>query len=386
MVFQTLHYAVPIFWLYALLFADSGLDVGRISVLFALWSAAGIVLEIPSGALADRWSRRGSLVASGPVIAAGFAVWTVWPTFTGFAVGFLLWAAGGALVSGSLEALVYDGLLVAGAEDTYARVNGRLNAVAQLAQIPSGLAATALFELGGYALAGWVSVGVCLASSIPALALRDVRPEDTDAADGDEPGWFREMSDGVVQAVRTPGLRMAVLAVAVLGGVDASEEYFPLVAEAAGIPTGVVPLALLAVPVVGALGSWGGGRLARRRWPPALLLVIAAAGLASTLVGDGASLVGMAVFWGTYQAVRVCTETRLQDRIHGNGRATVTSVASFGTELSGIALFGAWALGGAGLVAALTAACVPLLLAVRPNRDLLRIRNTDASDYDAPDG
>ncbi|MDQ4116644.1 MAG: MFS transporter [Actinomycetota bacterium] len=380
MVWQALHYAVPVFWLYALLFADSGLDVGEISVLFALWSAAGIVLEVPSGALADRWSRRGALAASGPVIGAGFAAWTVWPTFTGFAAGFLLWAAGGALASGSLEALVYDGLLVAGEADAYARVNGRLEATAQLAQIPSGLAASALFELGGYALAGWVSVGICLASSIPALALRDVRPDDAELTDGDQPGWFREMSDGVTAAVRTPGLRVAVAAVAVLGGVDASEEYFPLVAEDAGIPTAAVPLALLAVPLVGALGSWGGGRLARRRWSPAVLLVLAAAGLASTVAGNVAGLAGMAVFWGAYQSVRVCVETRLQDRIRGRARATATSVASFGAELCGIALFGAWALGGAGLVAALTAACVPLLLAIRPNglnERAGRLRNTD---------
>lgn len=360
---------MPIFWLYALLFDDSGLGVGEISALFALWSAAGIVLEVPSGALADRWSRRGSLVASGPVIAAGFAVWTLWPTFTGFAAGFLLWAAGGALASGSLEALVYDGLLVAGAEETYPRVNGKLNAVAQLAQVPSGLAATALFELGGYALAGWVSVGVCLASSLPALALRDVRPGAAavpDAGD-DDVGWFREMTLGIATAVRTPGLRVAVLAVAVLGGVDAAEEYFPLVAEDAGVPTAAVPLALLAVPVVGALGSWAGGRIARRRWWPPALLLVAAAGLACTLAGGPAGLVGTGLFWGTYQAVRVCTESRLQDRIEGRGRATVTSVASFGTELSGIALFGAWALGGPALVAALTAACVPLCL-TRPVR------------------
>ncbi|MET0188706.1 MAG: hypothetical protein ABW212_06890, partial [Pseudonocardia sediminis] len=72
-------------------------------------------------------------------------------------------------------------------------------------------------------------------------------------------------------------------------------------------------------------------------------------------------LVGVTVFWGLYQAVRVCVESRLQDRIRGRARATVTSVASFGTEFSGIALFGAWALGGAGLVAVLVLVCAPLM-------------------------
>ncbi|MDN5917380.1 MAG: MFS transporter, partial [Pseudonocardia sp.] len=176
LVWQALHYAVPIFWLYALLFADSGLSVVEISALFAIWSSVGIVAEVPSGALADRWSRRGSLVASGSVIGAGFAIWTVLPTFAGFTAGFVLWGLGAALASGALEALLYDGLDAVGETESYPRVNGALNAIAQLAQIPAGLAAGALYELGGYPLVGWVSVGCCLASSIPALFLPEPRP------------------------------------------------------------------------------------------------------------------------------------------------------------------------------------------------------------------
>ncbi|MBW0101576.1 MFS transporter, partial [Pseudonocardia sp. KRD-291] len=154
---------------------------------------------------------------------------------------------------------------------------------------------------------------------------------------------------------------VAVLAVAVLGGVDAVEEYFPLIASDAGIATAAVPLVLLVVPVAGALGSAVGGRIRGRAG--AVLLVASAAALgAGGLTTHPVGLVGVTVFWGLYQAVRVYVESRLQDRIRGRSRATVTSVASFGTELSGIVLFGAWALGGAGLVAVLVLACTPLLL------------------------
>ncbi|RZT87929.1 putative MFS family arabinose efflux permease [Pseudonocardia sediminis] len=361
LVWQALHYAVPIFWLYALLFADSGLSVAEISALFAIWSSAGIVVEVPSGALADRWSRRGSVVASGFVIAAGFAVWTVLPTFAGFTAGFVLWGVGASLASGALEALLYDGLAEHGATESYPRVNGALNAIAQLAQIPAGLAAGALYELGGYVLVGWVSVGCCLVSSIPALFLPEPRPAPDPTADAEgEPGWWSTMVDGVRESVRTRAVGVAVLAVAVLGGVDAIEEYFPLVASDAGTPTAFVPLALLVVPVAGALGSAAGGRV--RGWTGVVLLVGSAAALgAVALTTHPAGLVGVTLFWGLYQAVRVCVESRLQDRIRGRARATVTSVASFGTEFSGIALFGAWALGGAGLVAALVLVCAPLL-------------------------
>ena len=50
--------AVPLYPLYALLFTDTGLSGGQISLLFAIWSTVGIVAEVPTGALADRFSRR----------------------------------------------------------------------------------------------------------------------------------------------------------------------------------------------------------------------------------------------------------------------------------------------------------------------------------------
>src|SRR4051794_6535916 len=98
--------AVPIYPLYALLFTDAGMSGAQVSALFAIWSAVGILAEVPSGALADRFSRRGCLVAAGVLQAAGYAAWMLLPTFGGFALGFVIWALGGSLASGAQEALL----------------------------------------------------------------------------------------------------------------------------------------------------------------------------------------------------------------------------------------------------------------------------------------
>ncbi|HEX3621553.1 MAG TPA: hypothetical protein VHT97_04480, partial [Acidimicrobiales bacterium] len=61
-------------------------------------------------------------------------------------------------------------------------------------------------------------------------------------------------------------------------------------------------------------------------------------------------------------------DARLQRRIEGPARATVTSVAAFGTEVSAMAVIGIWALGRPLLVAGVAlavAAALPWLL--RPN-------------------
>ena len=74
---------VPYYPLYALLFLDTGLSAAQISVLFAIWSVTGFVTEVPAGALADRWSRRGVVVLAAVLQAVAFVVWTAAPGVLG---------------------------------------------------------------------------------------------------------------------------------------------------------------------------------------------------------------------------------------------------------------------------------------------------------------
>jgi MFS family permease len=349
---------VPLYPLYALLFLDTGLSTAQISALFAVWSVTGFVTEIPAGALADRWSRRGVVVLAGVLQAAGFVVWTAAPALGPFAIGFALWGISSALVSGASEALVHDGLADVGAEDSFAKVYGWMTAAELLVQIPTAFAASALFALGGYPMVGWASAGVCLAAAL--LALRF--PEPPRVPDGGA-SLLGTLRTGVREAVHNPALRLTVLAVALVGALDAVEEYFPVLAADQGVPVAVVPFAVLGVTLAGALGAALGGR-ADRLPDGALPVLLGAAGLclAATVVLPGvAALIAVAVFYALYLAVLVVAETRLQDRIVGPHRATITSVAGLGIELGSLLVFAAWALGGAVATAVLVLAVVPVV-------------------------
>ena len=63
---------IPLYALYALLFADHGLNTAQISALLAMWSITAFLLEVPSGAWADTVSRRGMLILSALLLCAGF--------------------------------------------------------------------------------------------------------------------------------------------------------------------------------------------------------------------------------------------------------------------------------------------------------------------------
>src|SRR5689334_16119208 len=101
---------MPIYPLYALLFVAHGVTTGQVSVLLIAWSLSSIVFEIPAGVIADKYDRRHVLVVGQVLRLVGYGMWIVAPSFWGFLVGFLFWAAQGALRSGTFEALVYDEL------------------------------------------------------------------------------------------------------------------------------------------------------------------------------------------------------------------------------------------------------------------------------------
>ena len=76
-----------------------------------------------------------------------------------------------------------------------------------------------------------------------------------------------------------------------------------------------------------------------------------------------AALAAVALFYGLYLGVLVVAEARLQDRISGPRRATITSVASLGIEVAALVVFAAWAVAGLAGVAVVVLAVVPVVAA-----------------------
>lgn len=396
---------VLLYPVYTLLFADTGLSVGQISSLFVLWSAAGILLEVPSGAWADAVSRRLLLCLAPLLTAAGFALWVLVPSYPAFAVGFLLWGAGGALRSGALEALVWTELDRLGAAGRYARLAGRARTAELLGVVGAmGLAAPVL-ALGGYPAVGAASVVACLAAAAVATRFPEHRAATpgsdrqpgtdqagadqagadqpgtdqpgadpaaadepgTDQAAGDEPGWLASLRGGLAEARADRSVRAALLLVpavaAVWGGLD---EYTPLLARDTGVAAATVPLLLVLVwagTTVGGLLAPVGERLTDRGF--AVLLAGAALALAAgALVRHPAGFVLMGVAFAAFQLATVLADVRLQARINGPDRATVTSVAGMATDLTIIAVYAGYGVvaGAAGHAVAFAVAVLPYLL------------------------
>lgn len=357
--FSFLDELVPLYGLYAVLFADTGLSGSQIASLFAIWSLTALVLEVPSGALADVVSRRALLAAGSAVRGAGFALWIFEPSYASFAAGFVLWGAGGALVSGTLEALVHDELVSIGADGQYQRLLATAESAGIAAAALGALAAVPLYLAGGYLAVGLVSVATSIAAGTVGLSFpyrpRVVHVEGWTGLRA----WCGMLRSGLREAAAVRPVRRLVLLAALLPGLTALDEFFPLVAIEAGAATTIVPILVL-LPILGELA--GGALAARQRSGMVAGIAVVAGGLLVAFGALGGPLwlrfAAITVGYGTLQHATVLAQARLQAAVRGPARATVTSVAGLGAELAAITLYGVWAaaaapLGAGGAVATL---------------------------------
>ena len=107
---------IVLFW------EQNGLDMFQIFLLQAIFAVAIVVLEVPTGMVADLIGKRTSLVVSMAVFGAGMAVYALSTSFAGFLVAELFLSLGLSLYSGAGSALLYDSLQVLGNEGEFPRM------------------------------------------------------------------------------------------------------------------------------------------------------------------------------------------------------------------------------------------------------------------------
>jgi hypothetical protein len=262
-------------------------------------------------------------------------------------------------MSGTFESLVYDELGTRGAEHRYPALIGWAHSTAMLANLAATASAAWLFAQGGYQLVGWASVGIAvgqgvLAATLP-VSLRARKPAHADTAmeetERAASRYVAMLRAGLGESRHHPDVRRVLVLAALMVGLTAYDEYFPLVARDHGVATSTVPI-LIAVTVLGqVIGTALVGRTAGFRG----VAVGAALASGAVLVSVGAlttpyvGFVGIAIGYGLLNNAMLVGETRLQDTITGPARATVTSVLGLLEEVIAVTVFAAFAVGAHGL-------------------------------------
>lgn len=308
--------------IYTVFFSLRGMTVFQISLLLAWWTLTSIVLEIPTGALADSWSRRKMLALAPLIKALCFLTWFLaGGNFYLFALGFLLWSMGSTLTSGTSEALLYDTLVHYGKSAHYERALGRRRFYfyigLAIAGISGGLIASYRIDL-----AILLSVIPLLLSAIFAYQIEE-RPK---AKSTGEVRYLQHIRLALREMKSNKPLLCLLIYLLGISVLWDLEEFDQLYYQLAGLPIWAFGVASFAGSSFSALGARAAHRMKHRTcvmyalpFGSAVLLV---------LVSRFPSIPVIGLLLLAYVAiipVEILVESRIQHSITGVSRATVTS-------------------------------------------------------------
>ncbi len=243
-----------------------GIGLDRILLLNAWFMAWACALEVPTGAVADRFGRKVSATLGYGLGALAVLIYVSAPRFEIFLAAEVVMALSYALISGAEDALLYDSLAALGRGADVQRVASRAESL-KLTGIVLGALGGAWLS-GAVGLRGTMALQALPMSAAALLGLALFEPPHSGERERAVVTWLQIVRDGLGHLRRTPPLRALTLD---LVGVNALAFlmiwlYQPLL-EGAGIGQrsfGVVHVALClgqiallqsAARVASALGS-----------------------------------------------------------------------------------------------------------------------------------
>ena len=130
-----------------LFYQSHGLNLEQAVLLKTILSLSILLLEVPSGYVADRLGRRFCLVGGSLAWIVGWLCYCFGHSFRAFAVAEILSGVAGSLISGADTAIAYETLLQLRQESSYRVFEGRLVAIAGVSEAVCGLIGAAIAQI-----------------------------------------------------------------------------------------------------------------------------------------------------------------------------------------------------------------------------------------------
>ncbi|WP_345377520.1 MFS transporter [Pseudonocardia yuanmonensis] len=252
-----------------------GFDAAGVGVMAAVYAAVVPLFEVPSGLLADRWSRRGVLVLGSVAAAASVAIGGLSRNVPTYLVAAVFLGLFFAMQSGTVEAIVYDTILEeTGASTAFEATTGRLRLVESGALVVGALAGGVIAEVVSLRATYFLTVPLLIGACLALLAFREPRLHRADGAD--ESTSLRDQVRATYRVILQPGRLRLVIAVTVAGTLlmQSMLEFGPLWLVALAVPAFVYGPHWAGLTAALGLGGLLGARPWWTRRPAAVLLAL----------------------------------------------------------------------------------------------------------------
>lgn len=359
---------IPAYVIERLYWEQRGMTIELVVYTEIIFALVIVLLEVPTGIIADRWGRRKLLVLSAALGCCEFLLLLFATEFWHFALVVALAGVATSAASGSENAMLYDSLLPIGQAGLFERYVGRIHALDAVAALLAALCGSLLAGRFGFELNYWLSVGS--AAIAFALTLLLVEPAVKSGNDDGPTIPIKEYVFGSLRFFRNNAGVCLVLVSGMVAGaaVDYIDEFWQLYLDREGVPVAFFGLYSAAIFLL----RIPGGVLAhalKKRFGTRCLLPIILAGMAlgfwcAAAAGGYAGMAAILLVILFSGLIEPLAAGYLHHRIGSSMRATIDSFASLGESALAIAAglgFGYFAskwdiFGGYGFLAALCGA------------------------------
>jgi MFS family permease len=310
------------------------LTLAQVGLMEGLFFGVRLVMEVPSGAFADRFGRRASFITGAGLEASAVLVFAVAGDFAVLTASYVLWATGLSFRTGNDEAYLYDSLLSANREREYSDRIGVFTALATVAMLLGTVAGGVIADVTDLQVA--VLAGVApFALALPVLAVMQEPPRRGTAHASSLVGT---LGRGLSVVRRRADIRsILLLEVALSATLPAWALLSQPFLERHDVRIGLFGVLMIPTLLARIGGGLVSGRLTRRIGLTRTLAVAIAAASGGMLIAASidhvAAFAGIALAVGGVALALPAIGGYVNDRTDSDVRATVLSIAPMGTSV-----------------------------------------------------
>jgi MFS family permease len=325
---------LPIWVLY--LRDERGFSITQINLLDTPFFLLIVLAEVPTGAVADRWGRRTSLLLGTAFFAVAIIVFGLAENYLVILVSYVSWGLAMTFQSGADQALIYDSLKQLDREDTFPKVTGRLYAIRSAASVLGLLLGAPIAAATSYSFVIVLSAGMALCALPVAWSMHEPRHTLTALPER----YFQTLFTGIHDVWRAPALRYIVLfsGILALGAFAPTIVFEQIFLDDHGVNTGALGLWQAPARAAGILAALSAAWILARageRWsffalPVAVAIAcFAVAGIDSLWIFPAFFVLG-----AVHGLLNPLLSTYMNKHIPSERRATMLSVQSLAASVA----------------------------------------------------
>ena len=198
-----------------LFYGYKGLSMGDFFLVQGIFSLAVFILEIPTGYIGDLFSRKNTLIIGAFVWIMGYLVWIFGTGFWAVLSGELIFAIAVSLISGTIEAYLYDLLKKRHKEGIFHKKYAKMKMLSNLILMISTLTGAFIYQFAGPIVPLWISIFLLLCNIIILMLLPDV-PESKRVVEKGKSKW-QDILDISKYAMKHPEIKWLMIFPAIYG-------------------------------------------------------------------------------------------------------------------------------------------------------------------------